>query len=346
MEREKIVEDLDKLGRIFETVSNNGSEPHSPGSPHDKLLSAIHTAAIRNPWYTPENSLHAIKAWANNLTVEKLTAWLQPYGYSKNPRTIALILAGNIPLVGFHDIISVLLSGHRALIKTSSDDEVLTPAVIGLLHDLDPAYGEMLQLAEGPMRNFDAAIATGSDNSARYFLQYFGKYPHIIRKNRTSLAVLTGKEKNEELQQLGADIFTYFGMGCRNVSHLLVPGNYDFTAFFEAIFPFGEQMNHNKYLNNHSYHKAIFLLEQIPFLDNNFLMLRENQELFSPLSVLHYSFYTDEDEVSNYILDHREKIQCVTGRGYIPFGQTQQPELSDYADNVDTLRFLEALPKQ
>ncbi len=186
-------------------------------------------------------------------------------------------------------------------------------------------------------------VATGSDNTARYFEHYFGKYPHVIRKNRTSLAVLTGNEPKEELELLGNDIFTYFGMGCRNVSHILVPEGYVFNGFFEAMYKYGELINHNKYVNNYEYHKAIFLLELMPFLDNNFLMIRESKELFSPLSVIHYSFYSSPEDITNYILDNHEKIQCVVGKGYLPLGEAQRPQLWDYADGLNTLEFLAGL---
>ncbi|MES2630062.1 MAG: acyl-CoA reductase [Bacteroidota bacterium] len=282
-------------------------------------------------------------AWSDLLTPENLSAWFESMPASQHPKTVAIIMAGNIPLVGFHDLISVLATGHRALVKLSSDDEVLMKAVITLLGETDARLKELITIAEGPLKNFDAVIATGSDNTSRYFEHYFGKYPHVIRKNRTSLAVLTGNETKEELELLGDDIFTYFGMGCRNVSHLLVPRGYNFHEFFEAMLVYGDMINHNKYVNNYEYHRAIFLLEQIPFLDNNFLMIREHDELFSPLSVIHYSFYDSAEDITNYILDHSNKIQCVTGNGYLPLGKAQQPALWDYADGVDTPGFLAAL---
>ncbi|HEX4888206.1 MAG TPA: acyl-CoA reductase [Luteibaculaceae bacterium] len=301
---------------------------------------AMHQAYQANPWFTPSNVKLALNAWGKLLTKENLTKFLQPYSVGDQSQTVAVIMAGNLPLVGLHDLLCTVLAGHKALIKPSSEDSVLMSQVVKTLIELEPNASQYLHIANGPLKNFDRVIATGSNNTARYFEMYFGKYPHVIRKSRTSLGVLTGRETPEQLYQLGIDITRYFGMGCRNVSHLLVPEGYDFSAFFEAIFPLGDIVNHNKYANNYDYHKAVFLLERIPFLDNNFLMLRHENNLQSPLSVVHYSHYLQQDDITNYIIDNRDHIQCIVGSEFIPFGQAQEPQLWDYADNIDTMQFL------
>ncbi len=346
MKRELFIAHLTKIGRLFETVSNNDGlliEDSFNSDFVEKFSAMLRLAEIKNPWFTESNIKKSLLAWSGQLQTEKLKQWLTDFPPVEEGKTVALIMAGNIPMVGLHDLIAVLASGHRALLKLSSDDGVLMKMVVEAFHLLDEEYKTSIAIAEGPLKNFEAVIATGSDNTARYFEHYFGKYPHIIRKNRTSLAVLSGEETREELEKLGNDIFTYFGMGCRNVSHLLVPEGYIFNTFFESMFAFGHLINHNKYVNNYDYHKAIFLMEIIPFLDNNFLMIRENKELFSPLSVVHYSFYKDQDDITNYILDNSSKIQCVVGEGHLPLGQAQKPELWDYADGVNTLEFLVSL---
>ncbi len=346
MERSSLVSDLVSLGRLFNTVSNNSG--HFDALPFtkdftEKFYASFRLAEIKNPWFTQENIQNAFKAWSVQLNETDLKQWMVSNTPTIAPKTIAIVAAGNLPLVSFHDLLAVMVSGNKALIKLSSDDEVLMGMVVKAFYALNADYQNWISIAEGPLKNFDAVIATGSDNTARYFEHYFGKYPHIIRKNRTSMAVLTGNETKQELELLGKDIFTYFGMGCRNVSHLLVPSGYVFNEFFEAMLKYGHLINHNKYVNNYEYHRAIYLLEQLPFLDNNFLMIRENESLFSPLSTIHYSFYNNQDHITNYLLDHSEKLQCVVGKGYLPFGATQQPGLSDYADGVNTLEFLESL---
>ncbi len=346
MQLSKLFLDLTTMGRFFAAVSNNDghfSDLSINAEDQKKFLGAMRLAEIKNPWFTRTNIQNAFKAWSEQLKPSELERWVGDRQFKSSGKTIAIIAAGNIPLVALHDLLAVLVSGNRALIKLSTDDEVLIKLVADYLYDRDDEYRDLIQIATGPLKNFDAVIATGSDNTSRYFEYYFGKHPNVIRKNRTSLAVLTGKESTEELQALGRDIFTYFGMGCRNVSHLLVPVGYKFDQFFESMFEYGDVVNHNKYVNNYDYHKAIYLLERLPFLDNNFLMIREHESLFSPLATIHYSFYENKDDITNYILDNSQKIQCVVGQDYIPFGEAQCPTLNDYADGVNTLDFLQSL---
>lgn len=260
-------------------------------------------------------------------------------------KSIGLILAGNIPMVGFHDVLSVLLSGHRALIKPASDDRILLPFLLGILAEIEPRFSDAIRLVD-KLENPDAVIATGSNNSARYFEYYFGKYPHIIRKNRTSVAILSGNETDEELVRLGSDIFSYFGLGCRNVSKLYVPKGYVFDRFFKGMEQFGYLMQHNKYMNNYDYHRALFLLNQESFLTNDFLLLREHREVSTPVSVLHYESYANGADLNAGLETVQDQIQCTVGIGHLPFGTAQCPGPMDYADGVDTMDFLTGLSEK
>jgi hypothetical protein len=252
-------------------------------------------------------------------------------------------MAGNIPLVGFHDFLCVLLSGNRILCKLSSEDKLLLPALAKMLIQLDSDFEGYISFSEGNISNFDAVIATGSTNSLDHFIQYFSKCPHLFRGSRTSLAVITGNESDEELVELGKDLFHYYGRGCRNVSHLLLPENYSLNRIFEAIVSYGEVVNNKKYGNNYDYYKSIHLMNLEKFLDNNFVLVKESQELFSPLAMIYYSFYSNENEVKDFITKHEGSIQCIVGSNFTPFGKSQEPALTDYADNIDTMAWLEYL---
>jgi hypothetical protein len=306
---------------------------------HEGLDKVIELAGTYNNWFIPKfvnDALLHISGYLNQRELTEFTADLT----EREPKTVAIICAGNIPMVGFHDIMCVLLSGHVALIKLSTDDKLLIPFFLKLLTHYDPAFENQIRFADGRLGSFDAVIATGSDNTASHFHYYFGKYPNIIRKSRTSVAILSGGETTSELRALGTDIFQYFGLGCRNVSKLLVPNDYSFNTFFESIIDFGFVVNNKKYGNNYEYHRAIYLLEQQKFLDNNFLMVKQSPDLHSPVGVLYYEHYNDYSEGEAYIRNNRDHIQCVVGNGFVPFGYSQQPVITEYADKVDTLRFL------
>ncbi|MDX1350403.1 MAG: acyl-CoA reductase [Putridiphycobacter sp.] len=310
---------------------------------YQRFTDTIERVHIYNGWFTKENVLSALNGIKQWLTKEELSQWLANYQISdQSPKTIGLIMAGNIPLVGFHDFLAVFLSGHQAQIKLSSDDAVLWPIIIDILNEIDPQFLITTELVE-KLAGFDAVIATGSNNSANYFEAYFGKYPHIIRKNRTSIAILKGDESQEELQELGKDIFSYFGLGCRNVTQLLVPVNYDLNLFFESIYVYNDIINHHKYANNYDYNKAIYLLNSEDLLDNNFLLVRRSSELHSPIGVLFRHEYESEEDIKNYLKLHEASIQAVIGKNFIPFGKSQSPSLMDYADGVDTMAFLTGL---
>lgn len=344
---------LIKLGEFLGQFSNGISSKTKNSGTHklnERMEMEIDRAIHYNGWFTRDNIEFSLNQWSKALTKENIETWLKPYDLSPNKsKTVGIIMAGNIPLVGFHDFISVLLSGHKVLVKQSSNDQRLLPIIADYLVSLDPDYQKMITFTEGRMLNFDAVIATGSNNTARYFEYYFQDKPSIIRKNRNSIAVLTGNETREQLEALGNDIFRYFGLGCRNVSKLYVPNNYDFDSFYKALEPWHHLTNHAKYANNYDYNKAVYLMSEFKFLDNGFLVLRPSEDWSSPISTLFFENYKDENSLRESLEGHREKIQCIVSSGFLPeevsFGQTQQPQLWDYADNVDTMLFLEQLGK-
>jgi hypothetical protein len=316
--------------------------------PDTELQHLIATEANYNAWFTPESVAHAVQAIAHQLTDDYLTAWLSKYQIpaANAPKTVGLILAGNIPLVGFHDVICTMIAGHQAQIKASTQDARLIVYVLQQLNTIDPELGGRYSIVNR-LEGFDAVIATGSNNTSRYFEYYFGKVPHIIRKNRNSVALLTGHETTEQLAALGHDIFDYYGLGCRNVSKLMVPAGYKFDAFFEAIEHMSAIGNHHKYHNNYDYNKAIFLVNREPHLDNGFLLLKQDERLTSALAVLHYEEYTDLAIAQATLQQQAGHIQCVVTEAQVElpaqivdFGCSQLPGLSDYADGVDTLDFL------
>ena len=310
---------------------------------YEDLQMVINRQISFNGWFSKENVRKSLLELGLRLNEIELNDWLNNYSYASSPKKVALIMAGNIPLVGFHDFLCVVLSGNIAVCKLSSDDKTLLPALGKHLVEFVPGLKERIVFTLGKIGDVDAVVATGSDNSTKYFEQYFGKYPHIFRKNRTSVAVFNGNETVEEIDALGNDIFSYFGLGCRNVSHVLLPEGFDLKRFFEGIFSHSDVINHNKYGNNYDYNKAVYLLNKHELLDNNFVLLRESDELFSPLSMIHYHYYSKQEEVNEYLELHKDQIQVVVGENYVPFGSAQCPMLDDYADGVDVMTFLEKL---
>jgi len=333
------------LGQFFSFITENevDKKENLPKYRYlkDEFLSVLKMAEIHNPWFTQDNLKFCLEQWGKLLTESNLTDWLRNYSFTQNPKNVGIIMAGNIPLVGFHDLLCVLLSGHNAIVKTSSKDDVLMDFVIKYLQDFDGDLKNAVQKTE-KLQNHDAVIATGSNNTARYFEYYFKEIPHIIRKNRTSVAVLNGNETTEDLKNLAEDIFRYFGLGCRNVTKLYLPKDFNTNILFEAFYDWNPIINHTKYSNNYDYNRAIYLMEQQPFLDNNFVILKKSKELHSPIGVIHYEFYENLGEVKKELAENKEKIQCIVGNGFeVKFGETQKPSLTDYADGVDTMRFLE-----
>lgn len=332
------------LNQFAEGNTNNDSSVPQNDLFFNEFEQLIQLSQSHNGWYTPEQVYFSIQSWAKALTEENLNQWTSFYDFTTSEsKTIALILAGNIPLVGFHDFISVLISGHNVLVKTSSNDQHLLPFLAKYLIAIEPELAHKITFIEGKLDNFDAVIATGSNNTARYFEYYFKDKPSIIRKNRNSIAILNGEETKEQLIALGEDIFRYFGLGCRNVSKLFVPKGYSFDAFFEAIFEYQDVIHYEKYANNYDYNKAVFLMSNYKLLDNGFLTLKEDSSHASPISSVFYEYYENLDTVEKRLETENDSIQCIVSnnlvKNSIPFGQTQRPELWDYADNVDTISF-------
>ena len=300
-------------------------------------------ASLINPWFTPEFIDIATGNIAKHfLDKQKLENWTSSYKIETvTSKKIGIVMAGNIPLVGFHDFLCVLISGHKAIIKASSKDEVLIKHLAQKLIEWNKELDEMIVFQE-MLKNCDAYIATGSNNSARYFEYYFKKYPHIIRRNRTSVAILDGNETAKELEELADDAHLYFGMGCRNVTKIFVPKDYDFIPLLTAFKKYDHFKDHNKYKNNYDYYLALHILNGKFYMANESLILLENPSIFSPISQLNYEFYTDKKTVEEG-LRSMEDLQCTVGHGHIPFGQAQLPSLSDYADGIDTINFLTKL---
>ncbi|TAD99628.1 MAG: acyl-CoA reductase [Bacteroidetes bacterium] len=306
-------------------------------------------AQNHNSWFTAQNVALAFEGLQNYLNENNLRQWLANYDLTATKsKTVGVVMAGNIPMVGVHDWLSVLLAGHHLLVKLSSTDPFLIKKLSQILIEIEPKFANFITFTENQLANFDAIIATGSDNTARYFDYYFAKYPNIIRKNRTSVAVLNGTETPLQIQKLGHDIFDYFGLGCRNVSKIYVPKGYDFVHLLDNLESFNFVTNHHKYRNNYDYNKSIYLVNRELHLDNGFLLLNENSQLLSPISVLYYEYYDFAQDWKDKIFAQKDKLQCVISadsvfENSLDFGQAQQPNLWDYADGVDTMAFLRNL---
>ncbi len=321
-----------------------GREQSSYSSVLDR---AIVAAKNENLWFTDESIQNALRGLVYLLDEEKLQNWLAKYTFSEQPKTVACVLAGNVPMVGFHDMLCVLLAGHKFVGKASSKDSRLLFAIAEILKDIELRCGEQIQFVANLQNvNYDAVIATGSNNTARYFEQYFGKKPNIIRKGRSSVAILTGNETPEQLQGLADDIFMYFGLGCRNVSKLYIPKGFDIRTIFPKFEKYSHYKNHNKWMNNYDYNRSIYLVNQEAFYETGFALFKENSAMLSPISTVYYQEYNSLDELKIVLSQYSEQLQCVvsnTGGDFIPLGKAQFPELDDYADGIDTLAFLQKI---
>lgn len=339
---------LEQLGKVMIALGAGAQWPgHAiglAGSEYAALDSAVLNARIFNGWATEENVRYALTAWGKALGAEAIAKWTAAYPElekeREDDRTVGLILAGNVPLVGLHDVLCVWLTGHKALVKCSSQEPALLPALLQVLDGFLPGTAKQIQCTTATLGEVDAVIATGSNNTARYFHHYFGHLPRIVRKSRVSVALLDGTETDEELVALAEDVFRYFGLGCRNVSKILLPEDFDLDRIFGALFSWKDIVNHNKYGNNYDYTRALWMLDGVPFLENGFILLREEASLPSAMATLHYQHYSDRAAVEAELASQAEEIQCVVGHGKVPFGTTQFPALWDYADGVDTLEFL------
>ncbi|MFA6276133.1 MAG: acyl-CoA reductase [Pedobacter sp.] len=318
-------------------------------NPSPEFNAIVQSASYSNAWFTSEEVGKALISLSNMLNNDDLELWFEHVHISEQPKKVGLILAGNIPLVGFHDVLCVLATGNIALIKMSSSDDKLLPALLKQLISFEPELANHIEYTER-LKDFDAIIATGSNNTSRYFDYYFGKVPNIIRKNRNSVAVLNGKESTAELESLGHDIFDYFGLGCRNVSKIYVPENYDLKNFFEPIEKYQPIINHFKYNNNYDYNKSIYLVNGVKHFDNGFILMKEDETFVSPLAVLFYEEYNSVEDIEVKLNAQDEQIQCVVSnipleinKEKIGFGQSQNPKLWDYADTINTIDFLNKL---
>jgi len=306
--------------------------------------SIIQSAHAHNQWFSPQFVKLAANNWAKALNETDIRTWLNTITPNNEMKQVGIIMAGNIPLVGLHDLISVLASGHKALVKLSSNDEILIKYVISSFIEINPVYAERIEITER-LNSADMVIATGSDNSARYFDYYFRDKKTLIRKNRTSIAVLTGNETKEELEALADDIYMYYGLGCRNVTHVIMPRTMDLHAFYTALDKYIDHVHHHKFYNNYMYHKSILLMNLTKHYDNGFMIFQEKEQLGAPLATLNYHYYDNEAEIVNYIEKNSEQLQCIVSqhpavKGALPFGTSQTPALWHYADNIDTLAFL------
>jgi Acyl-CoA reductase (LuxC) len=344
MQQAAKIQALAQVGAFVNTYFETPEALHTPAQ--QGFAQQLQLAQIQNPWFTADNLALALQQWGQLLTSNHLSHWLAAYHQPKSAQKIGLILAGNIPMVGWHDVLCVLLSGHHALIKLSSKDKILIPFLLKLWAEF---LGENLAytLVER-LEDYDAVIATGSNSTAQYLAQYFKHKPHIIRQNRTSVAVLKGQEHAQDLELLAKDIFSYFGLGCRNVTHLLLPKDMKLDPIFEAFVGYSDIINHHKYANNYDYQRAIMLLNKDLFWDNNFVILNENPKLFSPLAVVNFSRYDALNDAQDFLKLHENDIQCVVSASVdipdaLPLGQSQHPALDTYADGVDVMLFLQDL---
>ena len=346
------IEAFSKLGDFLSQFSTKGIEKKEdiPFNElfFDGLKHQIKLAQENNSWFTKDNILNSLESWSKSLNYNNLNNFTNSVNLNKiNRKTVAIVMAGNIPLVGFHDFLSVLISGHSVLVKQSSSDKHLLPFLAKYLEYTEESLKGKITFTEDKLSNFDAVIATGSNNTARYFEYYFKGKPNIIRKNRNSVAVITGKETIEDFEKLSDDIFQYFGLGCRSVSKLYVPKDYDFELFFNGMYNKKEIINNAKYANNYDYNKAVYLMSEFDLLENGFLMIKEDESYSSPIATIFYEYFDNEIDLKIKLHEDREKIQCVVAKGFleneIAFGQTQHPKLTDYADGVNTLEFLSKL---
>lgn len=353
MQLHERIEAFTVLGNFFGQFSQNPPTKGNLKINNDyfnTFNNLIQQAKHLNAWFTEDNIRHALGVWSKNLTRQNLQEWTDKYPALSSPnkeiKTVGVVTAGNVPLVGLHDMLCILISGHRFMAKLSSKDAELLKTTGQILKKINPEFNNLIIFEKEKLHGFDSIIATGSNNTARYFEYYFGKYPNIIRKNRNGIAVLTGEESDKELHELADDIFLYFGMGCRNVSKIYVPENYALKNFFEGIEHYNEIINNNKYANNYKYNQSIYLLEQIKHLDNGFLLLKQDKAIASPVAVLYYDYYEDITGINKMINNNKSLVQCIVAKNSagikhsIPFGKTQEPKLWNYADNIDTIDFL------
>ena len=331
-----------KLGRFFSDYINNNLE----SSERNKFDKAINESILHNSFFSKKNILKSLLSWSNVLTKKSIDDFLSNYliKNKKREKKIAIRMAGNIPLVGFHDFFCVIISGNFAVIKLSSKDSHLFKFILSFLVKENPDFDTKFDVVESKLEIFDAVIATGNNISANQFELYFKKYPKIIRRNRHSIAILNGNETKKEIELLANDIFYYYGLGCRNVSKIFIPNNYNLDILFKSFVLWNEVINKNSYANNYNYYRAIYLLNKEVFFDNGFVLLKESEKIGSPVGTIYFEYYKSDNQIKEMIKKNNEKIQCIVSNNNYPktikFGETQMPNLSDFADNIDTFNFL------
>jgi len=332
------IESFSELGLLLR--DSLGGKPTNYTSGLERI---INNQQLFNPWFTPGNVRLALEAIAGELRFENLIKWTDKYpslSIRRDPVNVGVVMAGNIPLAGFHDFLTVLMTGNNIISKTSSKDRELPVFIAEMLRGINRGFAEKIRFTDDFLNRFDVVIATGGDNSSRYFEYYFRDYPHIIRKNRNSAAIIEGVESDTEMEALGTDIFSYFGLGCRSVSKIYLPAGYDLKKLASYWPRYSSVINHSKYANNYDYNKAIFMVNRDNFLDTGFVLMKENKSLASPVAVLYYEYYEKIALVTKMLQNLKEKIQCIAGRNHMPFGKAQYPRLWDYADGTDTMEFL------
>ena len=331
-----------KLGRFFSDYINNNLESLEK----NKFDKAINESILHNSFFSKKNILKSLLSWSNVLTKKSIDDFLSNYliKNKKREKKIAIIMAGNIPLVGFHDFFCVIISGNFAVIKLSSKDSHLFKFILSFLVKENPDFDTKFDVVESKLQIFDAVIATGNNISANQFELYFKKYPKIIRRNRHSIAILNGNETKKEIELLANDIFYYYGLGCRNVSKIFIPNNYNLDILFKSFVLWNEVINKNSYANNYNYYRAIYLLNKEVFFDNGFVLLKESEKIGSPVGTIYFEYYKSDNQIKEMIKKNNEKIQCIVSNNNYPktikFGETQMPNLNDFADDIDTFNFL------
>ena len=309
-----------------------------------ELNKAVQEAEKHNSWFSNSSILNALSYWENKLNKNVLDAWINQYNFVNQNSKVAIIMAGNFPMAGFHDLISVIISGNNAIVKPSSDDKILIEFFVSYLHKEFPETNKLVKIVYDKLTDFDKVIATGSNNTFKYFEYYFREKKSLLRKNRTSLAVLSGNESNDELRLLSDDVFMYFGLGCRNVSKIFIPKDYNLDRIFQASVEWKKILNNNSYNNNYTYNKSVFLLNNEKFYENGLIILKESKKLGSPISVLYYEKYDSLHKLKKYLDVNKDKLQCIVSNNLVKnstkFGMTQSPSLLDFADDLNTVDFL------
>jgi len=329
----------------------------------DYYMAVAKRCAYENPWFTVENIQLATRSIANAyLSEPHLRKWMDHYklGAIPLPKNVALVLSGQTPLEGFHDVLCVFVMGHYSQIKLADSDKYLLPYLVKLMKEKDEAsrredrdmFAKYFEFVER-LKDFDAVIAANSNKkSDRYFKTYFGKYPHIIRQQKNGVAILEGKETSEDLKALAKDVFQYFGLSNRSVAKLYVPKDYDFQLLLEVFHQHNKLVLNSKYKNNFDYNTALLMMNSVPYLSNGAIVLKEDTAFQSRIATLHYEFYTDKKVLVNTLLESEDAIACVVSiqdlpKGLeekeivtIPFGTAHELDLMNYGDGVDTMDFL------